>query len=121
MSKATLSQLWRYALAVGTVALAAALTLFIYFLNVRLRFAFFYAAVIVATRYGGRRPGLLAIFLSIPVSDYLFVEPQYHWSHDIEGIGLLAVFVGVALLIWELSVKRSRAEEELHRRERELT
>jgi PAS domain S-box-containing protein len=102
MNKEARSQLSRYALAVGMVAVATALTQFLYFQSVRL-------------------PGLLAIILSFPVSGYLFVEPRFSWSHDVEGFGHVAVFVGVALLIWALSLKRSRAEDELRRRERELT
>ncbi|MCA1816835.1 MAG: PAS domain S-box protein [Acidobacteria bacterium] len=112
MNQKVRSQLSRYALAVTTVAVAAALTYLLLLAGVRLPFAVFYGAVIVGARYGGRMPGLLAVALSVAAS-YFFAPPG-----NAPGI---FVFALVALFIWYLTQKHRHAGEELRRRERELT
>jgi PAS domain S-box-containing protein len=121
MNQGARSQIWRYGLAVLSVVAAAAITQLLYSAAIPLPFAFFYAAVVVSAYYGGHRPGLLSIIISIPVADYLFLDPRYSWSHNADAFLRLGVFVAVALLIWMLTEKRRRAEGELRRRERELT
>jgi PAS domain S-box-containing protein len=112
MNQEARSQLPRYALAVASVAVAVALTYLLLLFNVRLPFAIFYGAVIVAARYGGRIPGLLAVVLSV-VASYFFVPPGNAAS--------IVVFALVAAFIWFLTQKQRRADAELRRRERELT
>jgi CheY-like chemotaxis protein len=62
--------LLRYSVSVLTVALALLLTLHVEFVATRTPFALFFAAVIVSTWFGERRPGLPTTALSALVSDF---------------------------------------------------
>jgi PAS domain S-box-containing protein len=112
MNQGARTQLWRYALAIGSVAIATGLTYLLLLADIRLPFAIFYGAVIVAARYGGRIPGLLAVILSVVIS-YFFALPGNGTS--------IVVFALVASFIWFLTQKQMHADDELRRRERELT
>lgn len=110
MSPMRRSALMRYGFAVLTVAVAAAITWAFPLLSTRIPFALFYAAVILGTWYGGKRPGLLAIALSALVSAYLFLGIPYSLTRTIEEVLLLGVFLLVSLVITYLTEKARRAE-----------
>ena len=99
-----------YGFAVLAVALAVGLTWLISPLNERLPFSLFYVAVILATLYGGRGPGLLATGLSAFLGGYLFLSPGHSLAIGLEGVLQLGIFLFVALLISSLTDRIKRAE-----------
>ena len=55
-------------------------------------FLFFALAVVVATLYGDIVAGIGATLLSIPLCDYLFIEPRYTWFiHDARRDSIMLV------------------------------
>ncbi len=112
----------RYGFAVSMVALAAAITWAIPLLSTRVPFALFYAAVILSTWYGGKRPGLLSTALSALVSAYLILGIPHSLSRGLEEALLIGVFLFVSLVIIYLTEKAQRAEsKERASREQLLT
>src|SRR5689334_12409697 len=89
--------LLRYGLAVGAVALALLLTILIRLLGGQTIFALFFLAVIASTWYGGLGAGLLAILLSVVLSDLFLLSPIGGLSFD--GLGQLLVAALTALVI----------------------
>jgi PAS domain S-box-containing protein len=63
-------------------------------------FLFFAIAVMLASLYGGAWAGVGATLLSIPICDYLFIEPRYTWFFDDapDNLIVLAVFATLSLL-----------------------
>jgi PAS domain S-box-containing protein len=112
----------RYGFAVLIVALAATLTWAVPLISTRIPFALLYAAVILSTWYGGKRPGLLATALSALVSAYLFLGMPYSLDRGLEEALLLGVFLLVSLVIIYLTDRAQRAEsKERESREQLLT
>jgi PAS domain S-box-containing protein len=120
MNKGVLSQLWRYGLVVLMAAAAAAVTLLFEPLH-RIPFALSFGVVLVSSIYLGRARGLFAILLSTVAGAYLFLDPRHSFRVGAEGLVQAGVFATVALLIWWLTESRRRSEDELRRRESELT
>ncbi|MEJ7576019.1 MAG: histidine kinase [Pyrinomonadaceae bacterium] len=109
--------LLRYGLAVSSVALALALTLAAQTLMERAIFLLFMSAVIVSSRYGGMRAGLLATALSV-VSCILILLSSFRDPGKIGGDVLaLVVFVLVAVLVSFSNTARRRAESLLKQAE----
>jgi signal transduction histidine kinase len=69
------SRFVRYAVGVAAVVVALALTLLLEGYLERVIFVLFWPVIVVAAWYGGRRPALLAIALSILAVDMYFVPP----------------------------------------------
>jgi PAS domain S-box-containing protein len=76
------SQFQRYGVAALSVAAALSLTLMLGQLIDRGIFLPFVCAVAVSSWYGGIKPGLLAIFLSIFASDYFLISPLHSFAID---------------------------------------
>jgi PAS domain S-box-containing protein len=80
-------------------------------------YLFFAMAVVLAAVYGGAWAGIGATVLSIPVCDYLFIEPRYTWNHAHGDSVMLALFacLGVltAVVIDRLHKTRRRFEDAL--------
>ena len=73
--------------------------------------ALFICAVMFSAWFGGFRPGLLAIALSLLAFDYYFVTPLYSLAIEIKEIPRFLVFALSALLVGSLSfAQRSKAE-----------
>ncbi len=107
--------LLRYAVAFVSVALAFALTLSAQTLMSRAIFLLFISTVIVSSRYGGMRAGLLATLLSV-LSCVYFLFPSLLNSSSAGGDLLaLFVFILVAVFVSSSNVARSRAEAALRR------
>jgi PAS domain S-box-containing protein len=121
MNTESRSQLRGYGLAVLLVTAAAGLTELLVPFNARITFSIFYAAVVVSTLYGGRRPGLLSIVLSAVAAAYLFFAPAFSFRIGWVGLVQVFIFLAVSLLLWALTESRGRSEGELRRREAELT
>lgn len=109
---------WRYGLAVVTVATALLITKWLQeYTDITL---LFYAAIFVSAWFGGRGSGLLAVVLSELAIDYFLVPPLYTFGLGPKPISFLVVFGILALLISWMSTKRQQAEEALRQARDEL-
>jgi len=113
MLNLTRSTWGRYALAVVAVAVALLITFALLPFSRNIPFAFFFAAVVVATLYGGLRPGLLAIVLSVLASGTFILSPAYSLNLRLEGWLQLSVFLGVSFTIAFLTERGRQAESDL--------
>ncbi|HEX8173516.1 MAG TPA: PAS domain S-box protein [Pyrinomonadaceae bacterium] len=104
------SPLLRYGVALLLVAAATIITWFLQAEHARTPFAFYFIAVIAATIYGGRWPGLMAIALSAIISSYLILPPRFSFLIGSEGVIQLGVFLFVALVIASLTERARGAE-----------
>ncbi len=114
------SAVFRYGVAAVAVAAAAAVRLALEpVLGLYAPYLPFALAVIVASRFGGRGPGLAATALSLVAVPYFFLEPRYNiWvaaPHALAGLALFAV-VGtiISFLIGQLRQKSARAGRTEH-------
>ena len=108
----------RYGLAVVSVAAATLLTLALeHYTDIT---PLFYAAIIVTAWYGGRGPGLVAVFFATVALDYYFIPPLYTLSPNLKQVSFLIVFGFLALLTSWTSSKRKQAEEALREARDEL-
>src|SRR5438067_4499588 len=73
----------------------------------------FLGAVLIASLYGGRGPGLLATALAALDLAYAFARPYNSFSVVFDDLLWVGVFLGVALLTSSLQARRRRAEESL--------
>jgi PAS domain S-box-containing protein len=121
MRPVTRSTLLRYGVAVLSVALAIVLMMGLGPLAPRMPFAFFFAAVMLSSWFGGFGPGLLTTLLGAIASAFFFVPPRYSFRIGLEGSLQLGVFLIVALFINLLAAARARAQEEVRKNEQWLT
>src|SRR5678816_2479531 len=113
-----LKRVWRYGLAVITVAVALVLTIWLeQYTDIT---PLFYAAIVVSAWFGGRGPGLLAVVLSELAIDYYFVPPFYSLRLGAKPISFMIVFGVLAIFTSWMSSKRRQAEEELKQARDEL-
>ncbi|MEH1932561.1 MAG: ATP-binding protein [Nostoc sp.] len=93
-------QLLAYGVAIGSIAIALLLSLWLEpFISLTIG-AFFYIAIIVSTWYGGFRAGIVTVVLSTLTIDYLFMLPRYQfWSNQPQKLLQLSIFLLVALVI----------------------
>ena len=110
----------RYGLAVGTVAIAHFVILATWRYIGPALTSVFLLAVILASLYGGRGPGLVATVAAALDLNFAFTRPYYSFALIFEDFIWLAVFVAVALLTSSLQVRRRQAEDSLRRAHREL-
>ena len=110
--------IWRYGLALVSVALALIITSSLqYYTDIT---PLFYAAIIITAWFGGMGPGLVAVVLAALSIDYYFVEPLYTLGLGPKHISFLVVFGVLAVLTSWMSNKRRRAEEGLRQARDEL-
>lgn len=106
-----LRTLWRFGLAVVTVAVALLIT------KSLVRYTditpLFYAAIVISAWFGGRGPGLLAVALATVSIDYYFVEPLYTLRLGGKSFSFLLVFGILAVVTSWMSSKRRQSEEAL--------
>src|SRR5215213_6583139 len=113
-----LRNVWRYGLAVISVAVALVLTRSLeHYTDIT---PLFYAAIVVSAWFGGMGPGLLAVVLSELAIDYYFVAPLYTLDLGPKPISFMVVFGVLAMLTSWMSSKRKRAEEALRQARDEL-
>ena len=113
-----LKKLWRYGLAVLTVAVALIVTSSLeQYTDIT---PLFYAAIVVSAWFGGMGPGLLAVVLAALSIDYFLVPPLYTLRLGPKPISFLVVFGVLAVLTSWMSTKRRRAEEGLRQARDEL-
>ena len=100
--------MWRYCLAVVTVAAALLITRWLEpYTDIT---PLFYAAIVISAWFGGRWPGLLAVVLSGLAVDFFFVAPLYTLGLGSKSISFLLVFGVLAVLTSWMSSKRREAE-----------
>ena len=109
----------RYAVAIGSVAIAVVLSEFVLSLQNRFPFLLYYPAVFCAAWYGGFGPGLLATVLSALCADYFQFEPRFSFAIARPGDQFaMAIFLVVGGLIsWlgEMILRANRRLEEYAR------
>jgi len=109
---------WRYGLAVVTVAVALLITRSLQsYTDIT---PLFYAAIVLTAWFGGMGPGLLAVVLAEFSIDYYFVEPLYTMGLGPKSFSFLLVFGFLAVLTSWMSSRRRRAEEGLRQARDEL-
>jgi PAS domain S-box-containing protein len=108
MPKVKSSLVFRYGLAILMVVLATALTSLLKFQQ--RPFALYFAAIMIATLYGGRGAGLLATGLGALLSAYFFLSPDHSLAIGLEGSIQLGLFFFVALIINSLTSRARGAE-----------
>ena len=109
---------WRYGLAVVSVAVALLITKSLeqYTDHTPL----FYAAIVVSAWFGGMGPGLVAVALAAIAIDYFLVPPLYTFGLGPKPISFLSVFGILAVVTSWMSTKRRQAEEGLKQARDEL-
>ncbi|MFM7426877.1 MAG: PAS domain S-box protein [Elainella sp.] len=109
-----------YGIAIAAPAVALLLTLWLEPLLNRTVGAFFYIAIILTTWYGGIRPGVTSIILSLLALNHYFIAPDKQlWETAPDDLLRLGIFAIVAILINLLSknLRDSRRKvEQLSRR-----
>jgi signal transduction histidine kinase len=115
-SRRTAAAVFRYGLAVGSVALALAVGLLASWYNIHhVQFTIFLFAIAVTAWYGGAAPAVIAVVLSSLVYAYFFAEPIYSFAVGREDIPHYVLFVLFALLVGWFGAVRRKVEDELRR------
>src|SRR6266567_1041101 len=114
----TSSAVWRYGLAVTSVA--AALIVALLLRPDALVAPIFFLAIILTAWFGGFGPGLVAAILTTLAIAYFFLPPIYSLRFDANEIPHLIVFFVSAFLVSSWSAARSRAETLLRRARDEM-
>ena len=73
----------------------------------------FLCAIILSAWYGGLKPGLLAVVLSLLAFKYFFVEPLYSFNVEINSLPRYLVFVVAMIFVAILSAAQSNITESL--------
>ncbi|MBI5669608.1 MAG: PAS domain S-box protein [Chloroflexi bacterium] len=101
----------RYAVAVGSVALALAVSLLFRPVFERGPFLLFFLAVAVSAAYGGLKPGIVATVGGMFAVNYFFTPPFYTLLVDLNSLVRLLVFFATAAVVGWLYERRQHAEE----------
>jgi len=103
-----------YGLAVLSPAVALGLALFIQRFQVRnVEVPLFLFALALTAWYGGTKPAILALFLSVISFDYFFTVPLHTLAITVSDLPYFIVFACFASLVTWFSVIRRRIELEL--------
>lgn len=77
---------------------------------------FLLSVVVVAVQFG-RRPAIVAAFLSVALFDFLFVPPQFSFAvNDAQYLVTFAVMLAVALTVGHLTTALSARADDAHER-----
>ncbi|MBD2464775.1 PAS domain S-box protein [Oscillatoria sp. FACHB-1407] len=110
-----------YGVAIGSTAIALLLSLWLDAVITRTIGAFFYIAIAISTWYGGRKPGMVAIALSLLALNYYFIPPIHQIQiSDLNDVLRLALFLIVALIINLLSVNLQKSRSKVEQLNRQL-
>ena len=111
---------WRYGLAIVSVAIALGITLSLEPYTT-LRTPFFYAAILITTWFGGIGPGLLAVTLATLAVGHYFGPPiRRTLAAEAVDVPFILSFLLLALLITWVSAKRKGMEKALKQTHDEL-
>jgi len=115
------SILFRYGLAVVSVATALGINLFLFNRKIEgVEFPIFLMAIALTVWYAGAKPAILALVLSTLAFNYYFTAPYYSFYLTWADVPYYVVFIVFALLITWFSAVRRRVERELLRSRDEL-
>jgi PAS domain S-box-containing protein len=103
-----------YAVALGSVLAALAISRQFIDIFVQNPFMLFFAAVIVTAWYGGTRPAVLALVLSVLVSNYFLIPPFGTFSLEPANLVRSGGFTLVALLITSIYASLQRSRNAIH-------
>jgi K+-sensing histidine kinase KdpD len=104
----------RYGLAILSVGLALAVTLFLQHFRIeQVEFPIFLIAIAITVWYAGTGPAIFALVLASLAFNYYFTEPYYSFYVTRADIPYYAVFILFALLITWFAALRKRVEREL--------
>jgi C4-dicarboxylate-specific signal transduction histidine kinase len=109
-----------FGLAVAMVSAALGLTILLRNSVSITGYIFFYAAVVAASWYGGRWPGVLAVVLSALAVEYYFIPPLHSFGVRREFLPVFIEFAASSLVISWFSSWRKEAEVALTRARSEL-
>jgi C4-dicarboxylate-specific signal transduction histidine kinase len=107
--------IWSYGIAVLSVLVAAALSLWPPFHLQSAPVSLFLCAVLVSALFGGSGPGLLATALSALAFYYYFLHPVHSLAAKPGEIPRFAIFIVAALFVESLSAAQRRDTESLKR------
>jgi len=99
-----------------TVLLVTAALIFARLLDIHLVTApvsLFLCAIMLSALFGGLRPGLLAVALSLLAFDYYFVTPLYSLAMEIKEVPRVIIFALSALFVGLLSAAQRSVTESL--------
>src|SRR2546426_12293741 len=82
----------RYASAVLSVITGLIIARFLNMYAVTAPVSLFLCALMFSAWYGGVRPGLLALVLSLLAFDYYFIPPSNSWTIEMHGIPRVLIF-----------------------------
>ncbi|HXZ29135.1 MAG TPA: DUF4118 domain-containing protein [Terriglobales bacterium] len=80
----------------------------------------FFAAVVITSRFGGTRPGIVTALLSVVIFDWFFDTRPYHLDLNLAGLLRAVMFLCVCLLVAGLEKQRRAALHSLEGTNREL-
>jgi PAS domain S-box-containing protein len=109
---------WRYGLALLSVAISTAATIPVEGFGVRV--SLFFPAVLLSTWLGGTGPGLLAVLLATLSINFFFTEPFFAFEFGLRDIPNIVAFFVAALFVSSWSSARKRAEDRLYESEYEV-
>ncbi|XWK91290.1 MAG: PAS domain S-box protein [Phormidium sp.] len=110
-----------YMVAIATTGIALLLTLWLEPLMTRTSSAFFFIAIIVSTWYGGIRPGIVAVALSVLAINYYIITPIKQISiADPDYLVRLVLFTLIALIIDLLSANLKESKRKVEQLSRKL-
>ncbi|MGA9378849.1 MAG: PAS domain S-box protein, partial [Phormidium sp.] len=110
-----------YLVAIASTGIALLLTLWLASLMTLTSSAFFFIAIIVTTWYGGIRPGIVSVVLSVLAINYFLITPINHISiADPDYLVRLALFTLIALIINLLSGNLKESKRKVEQLSRKL-
>jgi len=111
---------WHFGLAVAMVGAALVLTRALQSTVAITGYIFFYAAVVAASWFGGRWPGVLAVILATLAVEYYFMPPVHSFAVREESVPVFIEFAASSVVISWFSSWRKQAESALRRARNEL-
>jgi C4-dicarboxylate-specific signal transduction histidine kinase len=109
----------RYGAAIALVAAALSLSVLQTTVST-VGYAFFYAAVVAASWFGGKLAGALAVILSALSIDYFLTQPIHSFAVPRESLPVFIEFALLSIFIAWFSSRRREAETALQRARDEL-
>jgi signal transduction histidine kinase len=103
----------RYGVAVLSVIAALIISRLLDIYLVTAPVSLFLCAIMFSAWFGGIRPGLLAVALSLLTFEYYFVTPLYSLAVEIKEVPRLIIFILSSLFVGALSAAQRRATESL--------
>lgn len=113
-------QFLTYGVAIGSTAIALLLSMWLEPLLAPIISPLFYIAIIVTARYGGFRPGSVAVVLSMLAIEYFFVPVHQLWPAQPGNILRLSIFLLVATVINLLTSYLQESKKKIERLNQQL-